>query len=125
MNETAKPGIMADNEHHYVTRTEFVSFVKDVTSELKLIGDKLDTKTRPNWSAVGVGVTVIGMLIACLFYYFNRRIDLAEASAKKDWEQMNVRVERTENKLDDYDREFRTRYLNLLEEKADGRNITP
>lgn len=117
---------MGDREEQYVTVQRFESFADKVGTDLKAVSsdiravaatleNKLDTKTSPNWTALGVGVTVIGMLIACQFYYFNTRLALAESATKEYNMQMNVRVERVENKLDDADREFRTRYLNMLE----------
>lgn len=118
-------GDMAENEGQFVTRTEFSAFAKEVTNELKGIAGMLDAKTRPNWSALGVGVAVLIALCGAMFYYFNMRIALAEASAKEHNHQMNVRVERIENKQDDEDRDYKIRYRDLMETMTDGNNRTP
>lgn len=117
MSDHQQRAKMAEHDQ-YVTRGEFTAFAKEVTGELKTIVDKLDTKTRPNWTAVGVGIGVVIALCGAMFYYFNTRFALAEQAAREYNVQMNVRVERVENKQDEDDRDYKTRYRDIMEKQS-------
>lgn len=111
---------MRDPHDNFITRSEFGAFAKDVTNELKSIGDKLDSKTRPNWSAVGVGLSLIIVLCGAMFYYFNTRMALQAGFEQQSWVQTNTRIERMENVQDRTKEDLARRYLDYID-----RNIAP
>jgi len=99
----------------YVTRSEFAEFRDDVQASLKSISDKLDAKTQPNWSALGVASTLLIVLCGSMFYYFNLRHELQDASRKEMWSQINTRIERVENLNDADAQDLKRRYRDSLE----------
>lgn len=97
--------LIAQSKSNQTQITELRTEVRSLTAEIRNVVDALNSKitnaTTPNynaiWAGTGVLVAVVIALCGSLFYYFNVRFTLQDASTRETYHQLNTRIELTEN----------------------------